>query len=109
MRLPDSVEKGTRITAAEYAKRRGLSVKVLTEPGRAIDLGLVRAELIPTGKRCSRLLYEHEADEDIAKLPRCPHPGCDQPVFPPSLACSGPHALLYVQPIELDERDVSPN
>ena len=38
MRLPNTIEKGDRITAAEYANRRGLAVKVLTEPGRAIDL-----------------------------------------------------------------------
>jgi hypothetical protein len=91
MRLPENIEKGDKITAAEYAKRRGIPVKVLTEPGRAIDLGLVRAELVPTGKRCIRLVDVAEADEDLAKLPRCPHEGCERPVFPPSLACNGPH------------------
>jgi hypothetical protein len=89
MRLPDTIEKGTRITATEYATKHGITVKVLV---RAVDAGHVRAELVQTGKRCIRLLDEGEADEDIAKLPRCPHEGCDRPVFPPSLACCGPHA-----------------
>jgi hypothetical protein len=92
MQLPATVEKGDRLTAEEYAKRHGLAVKVLVRPGGAIDLGLVRAETVPVGRRSIRLLHEHEATEDIANLPRCPREGCDRPVFPPSRACSGPHA-----------------
>jgi hypothetical protein len=92
MRLPGTVEKGDKLTAEQYARSRGLTVKVLARPGGAIDLGLVRAEVVPVGRRVIRLLHEHEADEDIANLPRCPHEGCDRPVFPPSQACCGPHA-----------------